>query len=297
MKQILLLGVASMTIAGAALADDVKVIGEIRDIGVNDILVDTSTGNQRVEVGSMDYLYRHGVTFRMRDFVKIDAHTMPNSDVVVADTIWVRGRTVRNLASSHMMGAGNESTSGRMSIRAGTVPTREMARKVSESWMDEPKKAADYMIDKYGPPDELTYNRMIWQNNGPWKMSILTNEEIPHNFPIAHHDMLLQMIDYKVPINMFDEIADYDGSVVIERTKGTLGARCDKEAANFLAVNLANDVATKKKTVAEARSFYAATVDAMMGKNMNAEQRDYTSKLVFSTPKSNTADPDRRHGG
>jgi len=280
----------------AAMADEVKVIGEIRDIGVNDILVDTSTGNQRVEVGSMDYLYKYGVTLKMRDFVKIDAHTMPNSDVVVADTIWVRGRTVRNLTTSHMMGSGNESMSGRMSISAAMKPSREMARRVMEGWMDEPKKAADYMIDKYGAPDELTPDRMIWNNNGPWKMSILTNEEIPHNFPIAHHDMLLQVIDYRVPVDMFDEIADYDGSVIVERTKGTIGARCDKEAANFLAVNLANDVATKRKTVAEARSFYAAAVNAMMSGNMNSEQRDYTSKFVFSTPKTNTADPDGRHG-
>jgi hypothetical protein len=280
--------------AAAAIADEVKVIGEIRDIGVNDILVDTSTGNQRVEVGPMDYLYRYGVTLRMRDFVKINAHTMPNSDVVVADTLWVRGRTVRNLATPRM---GTETTSGSVRISASAKPTREMARTVMEGWKDEPKKAADFMIDKYGPPDELTSDRMIWHNNGPWKASILTNEEIPHNFPMAHHDMLLQIIDYRVPVDMYDEVADYDGSVIVERTKGEIGARCDKEAANFLAVNLANDVATKKKTVAEARSFYADAVNAMMAGTMNSEQRDYTSKFVFTTPKTKTADPDRRHGG
>ncbi len=297
MRKILMLGVLSMTFAAAALADDVWVIGEVREIGLTDIVVDTSTGNQKVEVGPMSELYRFGVTLKMRDYVKIKGHTMPSSDVVVADSLWVRGRTVRNLSTPRTLGTGDESMSGRMGISAAMKPSRDMARKVMERWMDEPKKAADYMVDKYGPPDELTSERMIWHNNGPWKTSILTNEEIPHNFPMAHHDMLLQIIDYRVPVDMFDEVADYDGSVIIERTKGTLGARCDKEAANFLAVNLANDVATKRKTVAEARSFYANAINAMMAGNLNSEQRDYTSKFVFSTPRTNTADPDRRHGG
>lgn len=294
MRKLLALGVA-MTIAGAALADEISVIGDIREIGVSEIVVNTSTGNKTVEVGSMAHLYRYGVTLKMRDYVKIQGHTMPNSDVIVADTVWVRGRTVRNLSTHSPMGSAT--MTGRVGGSASMKPTREMARNVMEGWMDEPKKVADYMIDKYGAPDELTNHRMIWHNNGPWKTSILTNEEIPHNFPIVHHDMLLQMIDYRVPVNMFDQLAEYDGSVLVDRTKGMIGARCDKEAANFLAVNLANDVATKKKTVAEARSYYGMTINAKMAGNMNSEQRDYTSKFVFSTPKSNTAYPDHKYGG
>jgi len=53
------------------------------------------------------------------------------------------------------------------------------------------------------------------------------HEEIPHDFPKPHMDMLLQSIDYPVPPDKFDELAAYDGSVIAERTKGELAARCD----------------------------------------------------------------------
>lgn len=76
-------------------------------------------------------------------------------------------------------------------------------------------------------------------NNGPWKRSELVNEEIQHDFPKPHHDMLKQAIAWKVPAGKFDDLAEYDGSIIVERTKGEVAARCDKEEANFLAINLA----------------------------------------------------------
>jgi hypothetical protein len=57
-------------------------------------------------------------------------------------------------------------------------------------------------------------------------------------------------------------LARYDGSVIVERTKGEISARCDKEEMNFLAINLGNDVVTGKKDVDAARKFYADTAMA-----------------------------------
>jgi len=37
-------------------------------------------------------------------------------------------------------------------------------------------------------------------------------------------------------------LAKYDGTVASDRTRGELGARCDKEVANVLALNLAHEV-------------------------------------------------------
>ncbi|MEX2153654.1 MAG: hypothetical protein WD825_09970 [Gemmatimonadaceae bacterium] len=58
---------------------------------------------------------------------------------------------------------------------------------------------------------------------------------MPHSFPKPHTDLLEQFIDYRVPVDKYDELAAYDGSVIVERTKGEISARCDKEAMNFLA--------------------------------------------------------------
>lgn len=156
-------------------------------------------------------------------------------------------------------------------------------------WPPTPKEVAQKMIAKYGPPDESTPGMLIWNNKGPWKQTILSREEIPHSFPKKHTDLLEQVIDYRVPPEKFDELARYDGSVIVERTKGTMSARCDKEEMNFLALNLAHDVITGGKTVEQARDFYAKTVKA----TMNGEMPPYTQKLQFPVAKGGTADPDK----
>lgn len=75
-----------------------------------------------------------------------------------------------------------------------------------------------------------------------------------------HVDVMEQTIEYKVPPNKATDVISYDGSVTIRRTNGRLAAKWDKEGANFLAIPLANDVATGKRTVADARGFYATAI-------------------------------------
>src|SRR5918994_4606056 len=138
------------------------------------------------------------------------------------------------------------------------------AEQVIASWKPKPAEVARMMIKKYGQPQEVTSNRLVWHRNGPWKFSELVNEEIPHSFPMPHTDMLYQSIAYRIEPEDADELIQYDGSIILERTKGEIAARCDKEEANFLAINLAHDIATGKRTVADARKFYADSIAMMM---------------------------------
>ena len=57
------------------------------------------------------------------------------------------------------------------------------------------QKSANQMIDKYGPPNEAIASRLIWYNNGPWKRTIVYRDEVLHNFPQLHSDVLEQFID------------------------------------------------------------------------------------------------------
>ncbi len=163
------------------------------------------------------------------------------------------------------------------------------ANRFVASWPKTPREVAMKTMQKYGPPQEATPTRLIWHNNGPWKHTIIYREEIPHNFPMPHTDLLQQFIDYKVSPDKFSDLAAYDGSVIVERTKGEMSARCDKEEMNFLALNLAHDVATGKKSVEEARAFYAKTAMAFM----KGQKDPYTQALQFNVAKGNTADPDK----
>ena len=73
------------------------------------------------------------------------------------------------------------------------------AEQVIASWKPKPAEVARTMIKKYGQPQEVTSNRLVWHRNGPWKFTELVNEEVPHSFPMAHTDMLYQAIAYDNP--------------------------------------------------------------------------------------------------
>ncbi len=150
-------------------------------------------------------------------------------------------------------------------------------------------EVAKKMIQKYGTPQEITSTRLVWHNNGPWLKTELVNEEIEHNFPMPHKDMLKQTIRFQVPTDKLAQLGEYDGSVIVDRTPGEISARCDKEPMNFMALNLANDIITSKKSVAEARDYYAKAAKA----SMKGETDPYMEKLQFQPMKTAAASPDK----
>ncbi|MBI4444991.1 MAG: hypothetical protein HY645_03700 [Acidobacteria bacterium] len=167
-----------------------------------------------------------------------------------------------------------------------TPVSRSEVDKVIRAWMRPPQQTARKMINKYGLPDEVTPFRLVWHSNGPWKRTELVNDEIPHFFPKPHNDMLLQTINYRVPPDRIDELAAYDGSVIAERTKGELSARCDMEEANFLALNLADEIIRGEKNVENAREFHAEAMRQMRHPN-------YKQGFLFEVSREDQGDPDR----
>lgn len=167
------------------------------------------------------------------------------------------------------------------------------ADQVIAGWKATPQEVAKKMLAKYGEPQEITTSRLIWHNNGPWKYSELVNEEIPHDFPVPHKDMLYQAISYKVDPDEADELLQYDGSIILERTKGEIAARCDKEEANFLAINLADDVANGRRSVDDARKFYAESMMAMMKEN---KKNEYLQGFRLKAAKADQGDRDKPFG-
>lgn len=92
-----------------------------------------------------------------------------------------------------------------------------------------------------------------------------------------------------VPLEKAGELLRFDGSLLIDRTRGTVAARSDSEANNMLMLNLAHDIAAGKRTADSARRFYAdAAAKALSGKST-----PYASGLSFK-PLADTGDPDRQ---
>jgi hypothetical protein len=176
-------------------------------------------------------------------------------------------------------------------IETGAISPRDTAAVEGRlaKWPDVSRKAGEATIERYGRPTGATPGMLVWKDAGPWKAIILSRDPIDHQFPMPHQDVLEQVINYRVPPDKFDELAKYDGSVIVERTKGTMSARCDKEEMNYLALNLANDIVTGKRSVEDARAFYAKTAKAFK----NGEKHPYTQRLQFKVERGGTADPDK----
>jgi hypothetical protein len=96
--------------------------------------------------------------------------------------------------------------------------------------------------------------------------------------------------EYRVPADKFSQLAEFDGSVVVERTAGEVSARCHDEQANFLALNLMHDIVTGAKNVQEARDYYAKEF-ADLRRN---KPTPYMERLHFAPGGPDAADPDVR---
>jgi len=183
------------------------------------------------------------------------------------------------------LSSGAASGQNRMPAQMNRAQMQQMMAK----WHPAAREAMSFMTNKYGPPAEMTASMAVWNKTGPWKRTVISAQAVQHNFPGPHPDVMEQVIDYRVPPAMFSALAMYDGSVIVERTKGEMSARCDKEGANFLALNLAHEIATGKRTAEDARRMYAAQVKAMKA----GQPAPYTERLLFQPMMGNTADPDR----
>ncbi len=175
----------------------------------------------------------------------------------------------------------------------GGVATAQMdemsnANNMIANWSMDAQKAANAMIKLRGAPDEVTRTMLVWHNSGPWKRIVASSTATPHIFPAPHPDLVEQTLSYDVPINKVDELARFDGSVTVDRTRGEMAARCDTEFHNVLALNLAHDIITGKRGVENARDFYARVVKI---EKMKKELHPYGLRLNFS-PQQNAGDPD-----
>lgn len=162
--------------------------------------------------------------------------------------------------------------------------------KLIADWPEESREAAQLVIDAHGEPNEATASQLTWHRPGPWKRIVATRAFFDHAFPAPHIDAVESFLDYRVPVDKFTAIAEFDGSVIVERTAGEVSARCHDEQANLLALNLMNDIVTGKRTSSEARDYYAKEFADYRRK----KPTPYMDGLKFTPSNGGTADPDSR---
>lgn len=160
--------------------------------------------------------------------------------------------------------------------------------RVVGDWPAEAAEAARRTAERYGPPDEAMPSRLVWNHAQPWKRVVVNRDASEHRFPQPHHDRIEGWIDLAVPVESAADLAAFNGSIRVERTRGEVAATCDVEPINFLAVNLAHDLVTGRIGVDEARREYTE----MAAGHLMGRPQPYTSGFAFEPlgPGGGTAD-------
>jgi hypothetical protein len=166
---------------------------------------------------------------------------------------------------------------------ASTPAAHDWAAHNLPGWPVELQVLAAHLVTRYGEPQELTSRSLTWYDKGPWKRTVLYREGDLHRFPLSHRDVLWQTINYKVPLDKVVALMSYDGSILIDRTRGELTVHCDNEEDNTLTFNIANDIVTGQDTVEQAMAYHAQVIEGMR----IHDPETYPQKLRFAPPKTN----------
>lgn len=170
-------------------------------------------------------------------------------------------------------------------------PMMRVDAKMLASWPMKNRETANTLLGKYGQPDVVDDQVLIWHNRGPFVKIALMRDAVQHDWPMPHTDFLTQTVKHRVPADKVEQLWRFDGSVWAHRTRGELMAQCDIEANNYLALNVAHDLIMGKRSVSEARDFFAKT--AMAYKNGDRSS-PYMNGLLFA-PEPSAADRDMPH--
>jgi hypothetical protein len=155
-------------------------------------------------------------------------------------------------------------------------------------WPAATRKLAAQLVIRYGHPQAATAHELTWYGNAPWKRTVLYRVGVKHNFPLPHEDILEQTVNYRVPAAKVSDLVAYDGSLVVDHTRGELSAHCNSEAQNTIMLNIADDIVTGQRSVDEGLAYHAQIVRAIE----THVPESYPYKLKFKIlPSSQTADP------
>ncbi|MCM2349742.1 MAG: hypothetical protein NDI69_06960 [Bacteriovoracaceae bacterium] len=190
-------------------------------------------------------------------------------------------------ACSSYKGKENKKTEEEATAAKVMPLTMEGVTTITATWPEASKAAVNAMNAKYGMPVSASEDMIVWSNTAPFKRTIVYKEEITHLFPMEHKDILLQVVDYRVPLDKIAALARFDGSLIVDRTKGELATRNETEEMNILALNLADKIVKGEMTVESARREYSKSAEAFAAGT--------TSPMITSlnfTSSGDTSDPD-----
>ena len=126
-------------------------------------------------------------------------------------------------------------------------------------WPPRTRNAAGLLLEKYGTPDQFDRNALVWFNNGEWKRTVVRRTVSRRDPAGKNRDYLEQTVGYLVPADKVADLKRFSPMIEMSTTAGELTFASESESKNRLALNLANEIVTGKRGVADARAFLLKT--------------------------------------
>lgn len=167
----------------------------------------------------------------------------------------------------------------------------EKADRLIAKWPDDFRVVAEWVIEKYGAPDEIARQQLVWRGRGPWTKVVVYRQEGFHkSFLSMRRNILQQYIRYDVPKDKISYLAKADIDLSYDPQQKELSTFSDSEEANLLALNLGDEVVRGVKTPGQARDFYFKT----LALSNAGKTSPYMEKLLFAQPNGGLPDYVRR---
>jgi len=140
------------------------------------------------------------------------------------------------------------------------TPSPQRVEAHIKTWFEAPRSLVRVMTERYGPPSQLSPDAVTWFERGPWKRIVIRGD--------APDSFLEQTVAYWVPPEAGASLREFAHGIQFDYAAEELSARSSEEAMNFLALNLADEIASGRRDVAEARRFYTRTAElSLAGKS------------------------------
>jgi hypothetical protein len=124
---------------------------------------------------------------------------------------------------------------------------------VTWTWPKHARAEAMVMLEEYGEPSRFDREALVWEGAAPWKRVVVSRQGC------RDEAYLEQTIGYRVAQDKAAEIEGFSDLVSVDRAAGELKSCSESESKNYLALNLARDIAAGERSAQDARAFFAKT--------------------------------------
>lgn len=149
-------------------------------------------------------------------------------------------------------------------------------------WPTLAQRTALLMMERYGRPDAVAEDALVWRGNGPWLKTTVHSRALTRRSYRRDVDFLENTVRYDVPRRLREDLARFDPGLSWNAARGELSSRAESEELNMLALNLADEIVTGVRGLDDA----VAVRERILRFSASGKASPYLRGLRFVSPAS-----------